>query len=69
MRQVILIPKRETDGFLASVPSLPGCHSQGETVQEALENTRKAIDQHIETLAAQGEIIPDDVASIRVVLL
>ncbi len=69
MRQVILIPKRETDGFVASVPSLPGCHSQGDTVQEALENVRKAIEHHVETLAAQGEIIPDDVAPIRVVLL
>lgn len=69
MRQVILIPRRETDGFLASVPSLPGCHSQGDTVQEALENVRKAIDHHIETMTAQGEIIPDDVAPIRVVLL
>lgn len=69
MRQVILIPNRERSGFVVSVPSLPGCYSNGETVEEALENTRKAIDQHIESLNAQGESVPDDVEPIRVVLV
>lgn len=60
MRQVILIPD-ETGGYVVEVPSLPGCYSQGESVEEALENIREAIDLHIEDILASGEEVPDDV--------
>ena len=40
MRQVILIPDLEDGGYVVEVPSLPGCYSQGETVEEALENIK-----------------------------
>ncbi len=69
MRQVVLIPDRERGRFVVAVPSLPGCYSQGETVEQALENTRKAIEHHIEVMVEQGETIPADVDPIRVVLL
>ena len=36
MRQVILYPGDEDGGWIAEVPSLPGCVSQGETKEEAL---------------------------------
>jgi len=38
---VVLIPSEE--GFAVSCPALPGCHSQGATREEALENIREAI--------------------------
>ncbi len=59
MRQVILIPD-ETGGYVAEVPSLPGCYSQGETVEEALANIKEAIELHIEDMIAAGEDIPGD---------
>jgi predicted RNase H-like HicB family nuclease len=62
MRQVILIPD-ETGGYIVEVPSLPGCYSQGETVDEALENIREAIELHIEAMVEAGERVPDDVPS------
>ena len=65
MRQVILIPD-EDGGFVVEVPSLPGCYSQGETVEEALANIREAIDLHIESMRARGEEIPEDIAPIQV---
>ena len=65
MRQVILIPD-EDGGFVVEVPSLPGCYSQGETVEEALVNIREAIDLHIESMHAHGEEIPEDIAPIQV---
>ena len=65
MRQVILIPD-EDGGFVVEVPSLPGCYSQGETVEEALANIREAIDLHIESMRAHGEKIPEDIAPIQV---
>jgi antitoxin HicB len=60
MRQVILIPD-ETGGYVVEAPSLPGCYSQGETVDEALENIKEAIELHIEDMLASGEDVPDDV--------
>jgi predicted RNase H-like HicB family nuclease len=60
MRQVILIPD-ETGGYVVEVPSLPGCYSQGETVEEALANIKEAIECHIEDMLEAGEEVPDDI--------
>jgi antitoxin HicB len=64
MRQVILIPDRESGGYIVEVPSLPGCYSQGDTYDEAIANIREAIDLHIESLIAHGEEVPEDVQPI-----
>jgi len=45
-------------GYVATVPALPGCHSQGETVTEVVSNIREAIDLYIESLVAHDEPIP-----------
>jgi predicted RNase H-like HicB family nuclease len=59
MRQVILY--QDEDGvWCAEVPSLPGCHSDGETYEEALINIQEAIDLWIEAAIAHGEDIPED---------
>ncbi len=63
MRQVILIPD-ETGGYVVEVPSLPGCYSQGQTEEEALENIKEAIALHIEDMIAAGEDVPDDVLPV-----
>lgn len=60
MRQVILIPDLEDGGYVVEVPSLPGCYSQGETVEEALENIKDAIQGYIEILKIDGVPIPPD---------
>lgn len=65
MRQVILIPD-ETGGFVVEVPSLPGCYSQGETIEEALANIREAIELHIEVLRDNGEDVPEDIAPVMI---
>jgi len=49
----------ETDGtYAVIVPSLPGCLTFGDTVEEALEMAKEAIDAYIESLIARGEEIP-----------
>lgn len=58
MRQVILIPDLESGGFTVTVPSLPGCISEGDTEAEALANIRDAIDLYIEDMIADGEEVP-----------
>jgi predicted RNase H-like HicB family nuclease len=57
-RQVILHAE-EDGGFWVEVPSLPGCISQGDTKDEALANSKEAIEVYIESLRARGEPIPD----------
>ena len=52
MRYKIVLEESE-EGFAASVPALPGCHSQGATEQEALENIADAIREYIEAVNAR----------------
>ncbi len=53
-RQVLLYPG-ENGYFIAEVPSLPGCISQGKTREEALANIEEAIALYIEVLQERGE--------------
>ena len=51
--------EREADGgYHGSCPALPGCHSQGETVEEVLVNMQEAIAVYIESLKAHNEPVP-----------
>ena len=60
MRQVILFRDVEDGGWVAEVPSLPGCVSQGETKQEALANVRDAIDGWVAVATELGRSIPEN---------
>ena len=46
-------------GYVASVPALPGCHTQGETLEETERNVKEAIALYLESLADHGEAIPE----------
>jgi len=48
----------EDGGYLAYSPTLPGCFSNGRTVEEARANIREAIQQHLESLQAHGLAVP-----------
>jgi predicted RNase H-like HicB family nuclease len=56
---VVLVPQAE-GGYFVDCPSLPGCHSQGETKTEALANIVEAIELTLEDMAVQGEPLPPD---------
>ncbi|MDR3718630.1 MAG: type II toxin-antitoxin system HicB family antitoxin [Bryobacteraceae bacterium] len=45
-------------GYVAFVPALPGCHTQGETLEETEMAVREAIALYLESLTAHGEAIP-----------
>ena len=55
----VLEPDEDQGGYVVSCPSLPGCYSQGDTIDEALENIREAILVCLEYMRAQNEPIPD----------
>jgi predicted RNase H-like HicB family nuclease len=57
----ILIEPDEDGVFVATVPSLPGCVSQGATRAEALRNIREAIEGYVESLQERGEPIPPSI--------
>jgi len=50
MDYTILIHEAEEGGFWSEVPALPGCYSQGETIDETLRNTKEAIEAHLQVL-------------------
>ncbi len=64
---IILDYDPDADGYAVTVPALSGCFTQGRTVDEAIERAREAIQGHIESLAEDGEPIPDDSVDIRMV--
>ncbi len=60
MEYTVILHDAEEGGFWVEVPSLPGCFSQGETVEEALDNVRDAIVCHIEAMRDDGHAVPAD---------
>lgn len=58
MKYRILIEQDEDGIFVAEVPSLPGCISQGQTRDEALRNIKEAMQGYIESLNKHNEPVP-----------
>jgi len=56
--RVVVQPDLEDGGYIVSCPSLPGCHSQGETLEEALGNIQDAIKGYIEVLRKHNRPLP-----------
>jgi predicted RNase H-like HicB family nuclease len=46
----VVLLEDETGGYVAIVPALPGCHTQGDTLTEVMKNVKEAIDLYMETL-------------------
>ena len=60
MEYSVVVHEAEEGGYWVEVPALPGCYSQGETVEEALRNVREAIGLYLDTLREEGHDIPKD---------
>ena len=56
--EVIIYWSDEDEAFIAEVPELPGCASDGQTYEEALANVQVIIDEWIETASELGRTIP-----------
>jgi len=57
----IFIEKDEDGVYIVECPALKGCYSQGDTIEEAIENIKDAICLHIEARKEIGEEIPFEV--------
>jgi predicted RNase H-like HicB family nuclease len=62
MKFRVVIEQDEDGVFVTSVPSLPGCHSQGNTRAEAMAGIREAMAVYVESLRAHGDPIPPGIA-------
>jgi predicted RNase H-like HicB family nuclease len=58
MKYRVILEQDEDGVFVAEVPALPGCISQGATRAEALTNAQEAIEAYLESLKAHEEPIP-----------
>ena len=61
MKYRALIYRDETGMFVAEVPALPGCISQGKSRSEAVANIHEAIEAYLESLKAHGDPVPPSI--------
>ncbi|MCR4407001.1 MAG: type II toxin-antitoxin system HicB family antitoxin [Anaerolineae bacterium] len=70
----VVIERQPEGGYLVSVPSLPGCYTEGRTLEEAREMAADAIRAYCASLLKHGEPIPVEsteeqfIGRLRVVL-
>jgi antitoxin HicB len=64
----ILLRQEPEGGYTVIIPSLPGCVTYGDTVEEALEMAKEAIGLYIESLKAHGEEIPTEERTLEYTL-
>lgn len=57
-RYAVVLEQGESGWIVASVPALPGCHSQGRTREDALANIQEAMRGYLAVLEQDGEDLP-----------
>jgi predicted RNase H-like HicB family nuclease len=60
----VIIEKDEAGYFVAEVPALPGCLSQGKTKEEALQNIREAVEGWLEVMESKHPFDPTDAIEV-----
>ena len=63
----VVLSEDETGGYVALVPVLPGCHTQGDTLAEVMDSVKEAIDLYMETLTEREkkDLIKEKVVGIQ----
>lgn len=62
----IFEPDEKVGGFTVTIPSLPGCISEGDTFEEALKNIQEAASLYIEVMREKKRKIPEEERAIVV---
>lgn len=62
-----VIVEDETGGYIGFIPALPGCHTQGESLEELMKNLKEAIELYLETLTDEEkkELLQQRVVGIQ----
>jgi predicted RNase H-like HicB family nuclease len=64
----VLLRKEPEGGYTVIVPSLPGCVTYGDTIEEAIKMAKEAIDLYIDSLKEHGEEIPSEEGTLEYTL-
>ncbi|BER93127.1 MAG: hypothetical protein PWP60_1441 [Candidatus Atribacteria bacterium] len=64
----VLLRREPEGGYTVVVPSLPGCVTYGETIEEAIAMAREAIELYVESLREHGEEIPTEEGTLEYML-
>jgi antitoxin HicB len=64
----ILLRKEPEGGYTVMVPSLSGCVTYGDNIEEAIKMAKEAIELYIESLRAHGEEIPTEEGTLEYTL-
>ncbi len=65
----MLTPDSEDGGYTVRVPTLPGCNTQGDTIEEAIANAREAISVYLSDLVESGEVVPEETAPTQAIVV
>jgi predicted RNase H-like HicB family nuclease len=60
MRDTVILEQEADGGYVAAVPALPGCVSQGGTRDEVMRNIREAAELYVEDCVAAGDPVPTE---------
>jgi predicted RNase H-like HicB family nuclease len=60
LHYTVILEREEEGGYHAFVPALKGCHSQGDTLEDAIANIQEAAEVYLESLKAEGETPPEE---------
>jgi len=58
MEYTVIMHPAEEGGYWAEIPALPGCYSQGETLEEVMENVKEAMESHVDALKQDNQVVP-----------
>jgi antitoxin HicB len=61
----VLLNREPEGGYTVNVPTLPGCITYGETIDEAISMAKEAIELYVESLVAKGEAVPDETNTLE----
>lgn len=64
--EIVVEKEAEDAGYLAYSPTLPCCFSNGKTIEETKRNIREAIQQHLQSLLAHHQLVPQNEKLVHV---
>ncbi len=66
MKLHVIVEKDEAGYYVAEVPALPGCLSQGKTYEEAINNIKEAVEGWLEVMESKGSFDPEQLVEVSV---
>ena len=58
MEYTVIMHPAEEGGYWTEILALPGCYSQGDTLEEVMENVNEAVESHVDALKQDNQVVP-----------